>query len=618
MNQRSNLLNQRTKYLILLITMYGFWIVWFAIQKPIFMLANYSNIAKLQDYFNVIFHGLRLDSCTSCYILLLPILILIVSFFIKINLKKILFIYSIVIAVIVSILFAVDCVLYSYWGFKIDATAIFYLKNPSDAAASITTKDVFKFILILVPYLFLLIMSFYYTIYRLIDNKVSNKKIVDSLLSIVYITILVIGTRGGISTATANVGMVYYSDNQFLNQSAINPVFSLLSSCVKNEDFSKEFNFYDEKTCEKDFSSIISSKQDTTIQVLNTQRPNIVIVILESFTANMVSSVGGNYGTSETKEITPNLNKIANEGIVFTNAYSSGMRTDRGIVSVLTGFIAQPTMSIIKYPEKTRSLPSLARKLKERGYSTSMLYGGDINFTNMRSYFYGTMYEKITSDKDFPINERISKWGVRDENTFSFLYNDIIKTNNTKRPFFKTFLTLSSHEPFDVNYSHFNDKFVNSAAYTDSCIGSFICKLKQSKAWKNLLVVFVADHGYNYPQGLNNYELRKYHIPIIMCGGAIKSHLVVNRFCNQTDIPATILKQMNIPTKEFTYSRNLFNPYSPNYAFYTYTNGFCFMDSSGYTIYDNDSKRPITNPNKERERKGKVILQTVYKDIGKR
>lgn len=598
--------------------MYGFWVVWFAIQKPIFMIVNYTKGLSLWDYLSVVLHGIKLDLCFSSYLLFIPVLIYIFSFFIHINLKKILSIYTIVFSSIISIIFSIDCVLYSYWGFRIDASVIFYMKNPADVTASITLKDVFKFLLILLPYLFLMLLSFRYTIYKLIENKTSNKKIIDTIISVVCLGVLVIASRGGLSTSTANVGMVYYSNNQFLNQSAINPVFSLFSSLSKNEDFSKEFIFYDERQCEKDFSSIYTTPQDTTMQVLNTTRPNVVVVILESFTANMISSVGGENGVSEQKEITPNLNKIANEGIVFTNAYSNGMRTDRGIVSILTGFLAQPTLSIIKYPEKTRSLPSLAKSLHAVGYSTSMLYGGDVDFANMRSYFFGSMYSKITCDKDFPINERLSKWGVRDENTFSYLYNDIIKANNLQKPYFKTFLTLSSHEPFDVSSHSFTDKYLNSASYTDSCIGSFVSKLQQTKAWNNLLIVFVADHGYPYPKDVKDYERRKYHIPIIMCGGAVKRHLVVDRLCNQTDIPTTILRQMHLPTKQFTYGKDLFNPYSPQFAFYVYTNGFCFLDPTGYTIYDNNSNKVVECPNSLREKKGKVILQTLYRDISKR
>lgn len=603
---------QRLKYFINLIALYGFWIVLLAVQKPIFMLFNFHKGLSIKDYFDVVSHGFILDSVTAAYLTIIPLIIITVSYFVKFNLKRFIFIYTIIISIVVSILFAIDCLLFSYWGFRIDATIIFYLNNPSDSMASITFKDVIKFICIFIPYCLMIIFSYKYTVNKLITNTTSDNKFMDSLLTIIYLPLLFILVRGGVSTATANVGMVYFSNNQYLNQSSINPVFSLLYSLSKKEDFSKEYVFFNDKQqCQKMFNTLVEEQKDSTISVLNTDRPNVVIIILESFSANAVECVGGE------KNITPNLNELSKEGIIFTNAYSNGMRTDRGVVSILTGFLAQPNMSIIKYPEKTRSLPTIAKSLSSIGYKTSMLYGGDINFANMKSYFYSSMYEKVIADKNFPVKYRLNKWGVNDETTFNYLYKEIKNRDNTKH-YFNTFLTLSSHEPFEVPYHRLTDAYLNTVSYTDSCIGDFVKKLKQTPQWKNLLLIFVADHGYQYPSNIQEFEQKKYHIPMLWLGGAIKKHIVVKDYCNQTDIPKTLLKQMKLPCKDFIYSKNIFNDYAPKYAFYAYTNGFGFIDNSGITIYDHNRKQVIFSPNKERERKGKVLLQTLYQDISKR
>lgn len=613
--------NPLIQNLFLIVKEYGFWILMFAIQKPIFLCLNYEKGTSFLDFLQVIWHGLKLDFCTSAYFCFIPIIICLVNGLKTLPINKILRIYNIVLGVFISIIFAVDSVLFSYWGFHLDATLIFYLNDTKDATNSVTFFDVVRFVLILVPYLLLLLF---------INNKIFSNieivfqkikaKVVNALVLIILLPVFFVFTRGGVSTATANVGMVYYSQNQLLNLSAINPTFSLMYSMTKREDFSKEYIYMDTEECKTLFDDLYYVEKDTTINVLNTQNPNIVIILLESLSANAVSGVGGENSTVDNKEITPGLNQLAKEGIVFSNCYANAMRTDRGIVSVLTGFLAQPTTSIIKYPNKTRSLPTLARVLSNKGYSTSMLYGGDINFANMRSYFISSGYQDIVSDSDFPIKQKLSKWGVNDEITFDYLFKDIKKQTPDKK-FFKTFLTLSSHEPFDVNMHRFKDPYVNSIAYTDSCLFDFISKLKTTPQWKNTLVIVVADHGYKYPKGTNEGDRKRYNIPMLWLGGAVEKHLEITRFVNQTDIPATLLRQMNIDSKDFVYSRNIFNPYTKDYALFVYNNGFCFMDTNGYTQFDCNANKVVSDKHqqtKSQTKKGQAILQTLYRDISKR
>jgi len=252
-----------------------------------------------------------------------------------------------------------------------------------------------------------------------------------------------------------------------------------------------------------------------------------------------------------------------------------------------------------------------------------MLYGGDINFTNMQSYFFSSGYSRITADRDFPITSRLSKWGVNDDITFQFLYEDIKKRDN-QTPWFTTFLTLSSHEPFEVPYHRLEHLglYPNTVAFTDSCIGDFIDKMKKLPVWKNTLIVLVSDHGYPYPSDVKNEEPRRYQIPMIWLGGVIKEPKVINQYTNQTDLAATLLGQLGITHEAFTFSRDIFAPDYPEYAFYTYSNGFGFIDHSGVTVYDNEGNIPLIEKPKEgselRIQKGKALLQTLYDDLGNR
>lgn len=600
MQRQKNILH----HLILVLSIYGFWIVMFAIQKPIFMLFNYQDGLSIADFFDVILHGLKLDFCFAAYIVAIPLLLIIIHGIVAFNLRKILFIYHIIFSILISVIFAIDCILFSYWGFRMDATLIFYLKDFKDATTSITLKDCLNFLLILLPYSLLLIFSFKVLIFSsAVLFEQSKRKILHTITFVLLLPLCFICTRGGVSTATANIGMVYYSTNQFLNLSAINPAFSLFSSMLKKEDFSKEYQYMKQEKAESLFKQMYSQSPSTT-SILNTNTPDVLIILLESFSANV-------------KE-TPTLNALAEEGVAFENCYANAMRTDRGIVSTLTGFLAQPTMSIIKYPQKTRSLPSLAKVFYGKGYKTSMLYGGDINFANMRSFFVSSLYQDIVSIDAFPLKHRLSKWGVNDETTFEYLYNDI-KNQDLNQRYFKTFLTLSSHEPFDVNMHRYTSPYVNSVAYTDSCLGSFIKKVKTLPQWNNLLIVLVADHGFAYPKGTKDFERNKYRIPMIWLGGAVEETMKVKRFVNQTDIPATLLAQIGEQSKDFVYSRNVLSDETKDFAFYVFNNGFCFMDSTGFVTYDCNANYQIAGQkDEEKIQKGKAILQMLYRDIEKR
>lgn len=611
-----------SKRLIFLLAVFALWLPVFAIQKPLFMLYHaLENSSSLTDYLQVILHGILLDCTISGYLTVIPLLCVLVSIWLPGTVyKKILKGYFLIIAILVAAIYAVDVALYGYWGFRLDATLFFYLQSPKDAMASVPLKTFALQLMMFAAYAWVIYWLFKRLIIPLFPSTPVRRRLGGTIGILLVGGILFIPIRGGITTSTANVGMVYFSKNQFLNHAAINPTFSLIASMSKQQDFAAQFNFFPEEERQERYATLTQYNDSLTnnaekIKLLTTDRPNILIILLESFTANAIEAVGGEAG------ITPNLNKLSKEGITFTNMYANSFRTDRGLVAVLNGYLAQPTTSIMKYPAKSQTLPSIAKSLGEQGYTADMLYGGDINFTNMQSYFFGSGYSKITADRDFPLSSRLSKWGANDDITFSHLYESI-RERDEKTPWLSTFLTLSSHEPFEVPFHHLEDPYLNSVAFTDSCIGSFVDKLKELPVWKNTLIVLISDHGYRYPSPMLDYEPRRFHIPMIWLGGAVKEPAIIDIYANQTDLAATLLSQLNLPHDQFTFSRDILDAGYPKYSFYTFSNGFGFIDSTGVSVYDNESNRPLleepSTDSQTRLDKGKVLLQTLYDDLGKR
>lgn len=617
------------KRILFLLALFFIWLPLLAVQKPVFLLYHHALASgcSLSDYLKVITHGLLLDCTMAGYLTALPLLMTLVSIWLPGTFyKKLLKGYFGIMAVLIAAIFSVDVALYGYWGFRLDATLFFYLQSPKDAMASVPLGQFFAQLGMFVVYASGIYWVLKKCIVPLFPETQVRKRLSGSLVILLSGGILFIPIRGGVTTSTANVGMVYFSQNQFLNHSAINPCFSLIASLSKQQDFAAQFNFFPEEERKEVMETLSSSprtgygNEEDSMKpqtLLNTSRPNILIILMESFSANAVGAVGGD------SVITPNLNRLSREGVLFTNMYANSFRTDRGIVSVLNGYLAQPTTSIMKYPAKSQTLPSIAKSLTNEGYIANMLYGGDINFTNMQSYFFGSGYSRITADRDFPITSRLSKWGANDDITFLYLYEDI-KSRDNQAPWLTTFLTLSSHEPFEVPYHRLDEMglYPNSVAFTDSCIGHFIEKLKELPVWKNTLVIFVSDHGYPYPKDVTGYEPRRYHIPMLWIGGAVKEPVVIDKLANQTDLAATLLNQLGIDHDAFTFSRNILSPDYPEYAFYTYSNGFGFIDSTGISVYDNEGKKTLIETPREgsdlRLRKGKALLQTLYDDLGNR
>ena len=604
-----------------LLYLFRYWITLMAIfivEKPLFMLyaSNQKGTLSLRDYLDVMYHALPVDLSCAGYFVVIPLLLIIVSiWWNNFPLRAIMRFYNIVLAIALALAFVSDAALYPFWGFKLDSSVFFYLKSPQEAMASVSIW----FVLVAV----LLISLLVWVITKLLNNTYCKpNKVVRvvpvTLFFVLLMAPLFLSMRGGLKESTMNIGKVYYSTNQFLNHSAVNPVFSVLSSISKSDDFSEQYNYFAEEKRAELADSLFNVSDSETLQLLNTDRPNILIVLMEGFGGDFLSSISG------LQDVAPNLDSLAMQGVFFSNCYAGSFRTDRGIVCALNGHPGLPSESIMKMPNKSRNLPSLAKKFVEMGYSTDFFYGGDINFTNMQSYLWSNGYQSITADTDFSAAERqTNAWGVNDDITFSALLEKLKHREDSL--WHTTFLTLSSHEPFQVPSNRFEDDICNSFAYTDSCIGAFVDSLKQTALWENTLLVLMPDHGFCYPRTGFKSAPHVHHIPVIWTGGAVKQPIKIDKLMNQTDVAATLLAQMNIDHSDFLFSRNVLSDgYDDRFAFYTFVNGFCYIDSTGTTIYDHTSGKVMQNigGNEQtavrREERGKAILQTLYDDLDAR
>ena len=637
--------------IILFVKTYLLFLLLLVLQKPLFMAYHqvlYTEVTWM-DWLRVMAHGLVIDRSVAAYYSVIPGLLLVLSAWTSARwLHRFWRGYHLLISLLTALIFTADLVLYSYWGFRLDATPLFYFfSSPKDAIASVSWWMVLAGI---VATLGLTWVS-YLVQRRLLcsERQLSGLKTPFHRLRVsgvmLMITILLfIPIRGGFTVSTMNTGKAYFSTNNRLNHAAINPTFSLLESLSKQKDFSSQYRFMEADEANRIFQGMIEhaarSSEEKEVHprcdeglhlckegrsLFSEKRPDIYLLILESFSSHLMATLGGE------ADVTPHLDSLACKGILFTNFYANSFRTDRGLVSILSGYPAQPTTSLMKYPRKTQSIPSIANKLHQTGYATHYYYGGDADFTNMRSFLTSGGFQTIVSDQDFPVSERLSKWGVHDHLVFERLLQEMEaeandeanndETTATRQPQFRVLQTSSSHEPFEVPYERLSNPRLNAFAYTDSCLGDFVERFRRMPQWKRSLLIIVPDHLGGYPTSIDNFTIERYQIPLIMAGGVIEKPRRIDVYGSQQDLAATLLAQLGLSHNEFLFSKDLMNPCSPHFAFFAMPDGFGMVTPENQLIYDCSSQRTVldkgSNPGQNLPQ-GKAYLQKLYDDIASR
>jgi phosphoglycerol transferase MdoB-like AlkP superfamily enzyme len=568
-----------------------FWITFQIVIRAVFMLYNYDFSVHLttSEIFRVFWSGLKMDVSLSGYFIMLTGLILTASVFTRSRwLFFTLNVISILGLMLSCIIVMVDLELYRHWGFRMDTTPIFYMMGAEEEAmGSVDITVVIKLMLILVT-LFVCSLFVYARILARLHKKLKPTDAKTAIVLLVITALMIIPIRGSFSVAPMNTGFVYFHKTKaYANHAAINVVWNFLYSLQKSREAEYPENFFDKGHAEKCFQSLYP-QSDSTTHLFALEKPNIILFILESFTADVVEPLGG------MKNIAPNLSQLCKEGILFDNFYATGDRTDKGLISILSGYPAQPQTSIIKYPSKAQRLPYLNQHMLRLGYQTSFVYGGDVDFANFRSYLTNSGFDHITSDEDFADELNESKWGVHDHLVFEKAFQEC---DTAKNPFFKVVLSLSSHEPFDVPMERViqgQDQealFLNSCVYTDRSIGEFITKAKRSPWWKNTVVIFVADHGHRNPGNKLLQDKERYRIPLLMIGGAVQQDSVIHTYASQTDLANTILAQLDKPSPEFKFSKNILSKNVSSFASYYFNNGYGFVTPDSYIVYDNTGRQ---------------------------
>ena len=284
---------------------------------------------------------------------------------------------------------------------------------------------------------------------------------------------------------------------------------------------------------------------------------NLVIVLEESLGAEFVGSLGG-------LPLTPNLDRLAQEGLWFENLYATGTRSVRGIEAVVAGYPPTSSVSTVKLAKSQRGFFTLASFLKEQGYQSTFFYGGESHFDNMRSFFMGNGFDLVIDQKDMPPDAFVGTWGASDGDVMNRAHKHFMDQPNDQ-PFFGLIFTSSNHVPFEFPESGFElheqprNTVNNAVKYADHALGRFIEQAKASPYWANTLFLVVADHNSRvYGQSLIPVE--RFHIPGLILGGPIERSQRIATVASQIDLAPTLISLMGLSGEHPLIGRDLSDP----------------------------------------------------------
>jgi phosphoglycerol transferase MdoB-like AlkP superfamily enzyme len=414
----------------------------------------------------------------------------------------------------------------------------------------------------------------------------SNKKIWLAWPLIFLLTAFAI--RSSLGHRPANPAIFAITADSMVNSLVISSGYSVIYAIYDLQHESKSSQIYGKMDRDEIFK--LTNAKDIDIPTLKTLSPiakrdkplNLVIILQESLGAGFVESLGG-------KPVTPNIEKLKEDGIWFEQLYATGTRSVRGIEAVTAGFQPTPSESTVKLSLSQKNFFTLATLLSKQGYNAEFIYGGESHFDNMRSFFLGNGFNQITDQKDYKNPIFVGSWGVSDEDLLNKTHEQLMQHHSSGKPFFTLAFSSSNHAPFEFPdgrielYEQPKATENNAVKYADYAIGEFFKKAKTSPYWKDTVFLIVADHDIRV-RGDSLVPIKHFHIPGLILGADIAPKKLTT-IASQIDLPVTLLSLMGIQGQHPMTGRDLSNEPSDHLgrAMMQYNANFAWMEQTKNT-----------------------------------
>lgn len=415
------------------------------------------------------------------------------------------------------------------------------------------------------------------------------------LVSILVIAIAFIGARSTLAHRGINPAMVAFSSDGLVNSLVLNSGYSVIYAAQQFKDEDNAAALYGKMSTEEMLQIVKQARGrpnsdyiSETIPTLTKNQAtyqgkpkNIVIVLEESLGAQFIGSLGG-------LPLSPEFDKLAQEGWLFENLYATGTRSVRGIEAVTAGFTPTPARAVVKLSNSQNGFFTIADLLSKQGYHTSFIYGGEKHFDNMASFFYGNGFQEIIDEKDYVNPKFQATWGMSDEDLFDKAHETFTKLHKEGKPFFSLVFSSSNHDPFEFPdgkielYEQPKQTRNNAAKYADYAIGHFFKLAKQSDYWKDTVFLVIADHD-SRVSGAALVPIKHFHIPALLLGEHIEPKRDP-RLVSQIDMPTTLLSIAGISGEYPMIGYDLTQQNDPNRAFMQYDQTLAMMKGNEVVI----------------------------------
>jgi phosphoglycerol transferase MdoB-like AlkP superfamily enzyme len=601
--------------------LFVYWLILFDFQRVVFSLMHFDVFTKGGwEYVGIFFYSLRLDFATAAFLSASLVLSFFVLSHVHNRWTKLLFYVLLGLETFfVSVVHSAEINAYFEWNHKLTSRVFMHLSNPDEVMRTADIKSTILFFIFLIVELTMAFLIYRRILHKRIGHlKFENSWWRTSLLTLTTALLLGISlllARGGWQQIPINIDAAYYSKNQKLNDLSVNSAYFFGNSyfLFLKTDFKDILPTIAPKVAEKTSNSLFTFDRNHSNYVLQDSKPNLVFVILESWTANAIGCL------SPTKGATPNFDRLAKNGVLFSNIYATNTTSEIGNTSILAGYPGIPEVAISLYPEKHRKIKSINQVLKTKGYTSSYLFSGDLKYGNIQSFIVEHGFDNVLDENNFPSGLSRGKLNYFDKDLYSFFLKQI---NASKEPFMQCAFTGSTHPPYDYpkrgkqKFNGAEADFMNSVVYADKCLGDFLKKAKRQKWYKNTVFVFVADHSHGSPAVEMPYTTSFFRIPILLYGEPILKAArgkVVTNIGSQADLAATLMHQLRLPNEQFPFSKDLLSPNVKQFAFHATIRGYGFIAPEGSLLYNFDSKTYVENTiSKHDFKKAKLQSESLF------
>ena len=431
---------------------------------------------------------------------------------------------------------------------------------------------------------------------RAFTQPPSLKKASNLPILMAALIICLFAARGTLNHRPLNPALVYFSQDSLVNSLVLNSTYSVAFALKNMGNEKSASNLYGTMLRQQIIDTVKKAsyrKQFVAgnIPTLAHNKPfvsgvkkNLVIILEESLGARFVGELGG-------LDITPELDKLYQQGWGFDNLYATGTRSVRGIEAITTGFTPSPSRSVVKLSKSQHNFFSLADVFSQEGYKTQFIYGGESHFDNMKSFFLGNGFNDIVDINHIDNPQFISSWGVSDEDLFNQADKELTKLSNSTEPFFSLVFTSSNHDPFDIpqgkvslpkGHNPENYKRDLAIKYADYALGKFINKAKTRSYWENTVFLVVADHDVRV-FGSEPVPLKSFHIPAVVLNSDMKAKRD-SRLVSQIDLPVTLLSLLGIEQATPMVGFDLTKNYPVERVMMQYYDNFAYLENDRAVI----------------------------------